>query len=388
MHRVISLTNNPITEYDIDILCEWLKTNPRLTKGRMTKAYEAAWSKYLGCKYSVFVNSGSSANLLMLYTLIANEEIKPGDKVVVPAVSWATDLAPVIQLGLVPILCDCNLQDLSIDLDHLESIIGDHEPSVLMLVSVMGICPDMMKITSICTNNNIILLEDTCESLGSADGLLKLGTWGAMSSFSTYYGHHLSTIEGGMVCTDDKNYYEMLIMLRSHGWSRDLSPEARRAYQKSWERSDFQDQFTFYVPGFNLRSTDLQAFIGLQQLEKAEDVVRGRWDAYIKYRRIFEAVGHWVPKTTPDCVNSAMGYPVLVDNRDEVVKKLKENDIECRPIISGSMAEQPMYLSRCYAADPVVPNSQKVDKLGLYVPCHEGLSDHEIEKVADVIIHV
>lgn len=389
MHSVdekISLACNPITNKEIDELCEWLKKYPRLTKGGVTVAYEAAWSQYLGCKHSVFVNSGSSANLLMLYTLMMSKEIKPGDKVVVPALSWATDLAPVIQLGLEPILCDCNLKDLSIDVNHFTKIINEERPKALMLVSVMGLCPDMMEITSLCTHNDILLLEDTCESLGSADGTMKLGTFGQMSSFSTYYGHHLSTIEGGMVCTDDPEYYDLLLMLRSHGWSRDLSPKKQKQLADQWGGSDFQNMFAFYVPGFNLRSTDLQAFIGLQQLEKVEDVVQGRWEAYTEYRRKFKAAGMWVPEPSANSINSSMGYPLLVTNRDEIVAKLQASDIECRPIICGSMANQPMYRERYGTAE--VENSKIVDDKGLYIPSHDGLTINEIEHVVDVILSI
>ena len=143
---VIPLVKDTINKQDIDELVEWLKTYPHLTKGPLTVEYEEKWSSMLGCKHSLFLNSGSSANLLMLYSLIILERLCPGDKVVVPAVSWSTDLAPVVQLGLEPVLCDCNISDLSIDIDSFEAIIKDEKPKVLILVSVLGLVPDMDRI--------------------------------------------------------------------------------------------------------------------------------------------------------------------------------------------------------------------------------------------------
>ena len=200
---MIPLVKDTISKSEIDQLIDWLKTYPHLTKGEVTLRYEQAWSEFLGCKQSVFVNSGSSANLLMLYALIEQGKLKAGDRVIVPALSWATDLSPVVQLGLEPVLCDCNLNDLSVNLEELEVLAKTYKPKVLLLVSVLGIVPDMDGIIKVCEDNEIILLEDSCESLGSRYKGNKLGTFGLCSSFSTYFGHHLSTIEGGMVCTND-----------------------------------------------------------------------------------------------------------------------------------------------------------------------------------------
>ena len=191
---MIPLTKDTIDKKDIDRLIEWLKTYPHLTKGEKTLEYEEKWSNFLGCKYSVFVNSGSSANLLMIYSLIETNRLRPGDKVVIPAVSWSTDLAPVVQFGLEPILCDCNLADLSIDLKHFEQILEKEKPKALILVSVLGLIPQMDKIVDLCEKHNVILLEDACESLGSEFNNKKLGSFGLMSSFSSYFGHHICKI--------------------------------------------------------------------------------------------------------------------------------------------------------------------------------------------------
>ena len=236
---MIKLVTDTINNQDIDSLISWLKTYPRLTKGELTPKFEDKWSSWLGTHHSVFCNSGSSANLLMLWALIEAGRITRDAKVVVPSVAWATDLAPVMQLGMTPILCDSNMEDLSVDINHLENIFKETKPDVLLLVSVLGLVPDMQKINELCHEHNVILLEDTCESMGSQWENKKLGTFGLMSSFSTYFGHHISTIEGGIVSTNDEELYEILKAIRSHGWDRDAAPKFSSQLREQWNTTDF-----------------------------------------------------------------------------------------------------------------------------------------------------
>ena len=279
---MIKLVNDTINNNDIDQLINWLKTYPRLTKGPLTVELEQKWSNWLGVDKSIFCNSGSSANLLMLWALVEANRITRNSKIVIPSTAWATDLSPVIQLGMNPILCDINLEDFSVDLIHLEQIFKETKPEVLLLVSVLGLVPNMERIVKLCEDYNVILLEDTCESMGSKlnighnPAMKKLGTFGLMSSFSTYFGHHISTIEGGFVSTNDEELYEILKSIRSHGWDRDASPEYSKKLRSDWGTSDFDALYTFYHSGFNLRSTDLQAFIGLGQIDKLDDICKKR----------------------------------------------------------------------------------------------------------------
>ena len=214
---MITLVKDTIDNKDVDRLVDWLKTYPRLTKGPVTSEFESKFSNWLGTEYSVFVNSGSSANLLMLSALKQGGYLK-NNKVVVPSTAWSTDLAPVIQLGLEPLLCDSNMENLSVDIDYLEKIFIEESPSALLLVSVLGLVPYMDVIIELCTKHDVILLEDTCEAMGCEYKGRKLGTFGLASTFSTFFGHHISTIEGGIISTDDKDFYELLVSIRSHGW--------------------------------------------------------------------------------------------------------------------------------------------------------------------------
>ena len=377
---MIPLVKDTISKKEIDELVKWLQTYPHLTKGEVTLEYETAWSKFLGCKNSIFVNSGSSANLLMLYALIELGQLKSGDKVVVPALSWATDLAPVVQLGLQPILCDCNLEDLSVDIDHLKQIILTDKPKALILVSVLGLVPEMKKIVEVCENNNIILLEDACESLGSEYKGDKLGTFGLCSSFSTYFGHHLSTIEGGMVCTDNDELSNVLKSLRSHGWDRDMDEASRHKLRKSFKvDNDFESLYKFYYMGFNFRSTDLQAFIGINQLKIANKVVKARNNNYTLYQSLVNNDLWKAPDSTPEKYVSNFAYPVISKDRATIVNNLKAKKIHSRPLICGSLGRQPFWIKNF--GECSLKNADFVNDYGFYLPNNHEIKESEIKLI-------
>ena len=378
---MITLVKDTIDNDDIDRLVDWLKTYPRLTKGEVTLEFEKKYSEWLGRKYSVFCNSGSSANLLMLSALQQGGYLT-NNKVVVPSVAWATDLAPVMQLGLEPILCDSNKRDLSVDLKHLEKIFEEQLPSVLLFVSVLGLVPEMDKVESLCKKYDVILLEDTCESMGCEFRDKKLGTFGKMSSFSTYFGHHISTIEGGIISTDDFRLYELLKSIRSHGWDRDLSVETQIKLQQDWDISEFNSLYTFYYEGFNMRSTDLQAYIGLNQIDKLHRWGLNREDNLYKYLELIDD-SQWKPTIDLNDFNSNFAYPIIHPNRDEIVEGLQKANVEVRPMICGSMGTQPFYVKKYGRLE--LPIVTEIDRHGFYVPNNPHLEYSEIEYICETI---
>jgi CDP-6-deoxy-D-xylo-4-hexulose-3-dehydrase len=383
--KKIDLIQDTIDNKDIDLLIEWLKSYPKLTKGVKTIEFENKWSKWLGCKYSVFVNSGSSANLLMLYALKVLEVMK-NNKVCVPSLCWATDLAPVLQLGMEPILIDCNLENLSVDLDHLENVFKTETPSTLILVSVLGLSPDMDKIIELCEKYDVILLEDNCESQGSTYKGKKLGNFGLMSSFSTYFAHTMSTIEGGVISTNDEKIYHTLLQLRSHGWDRDLPDSKQEELRNKWNVNNFSTLYTFYIPGFNLRSTDLQAKIGIDQLDKVDSMIENRYKNFLYYKSKLENKV-WFPKTIENSYTSNFAIPVVTrsqKDKENLIKDLEENNIVCRPLISGSMGTQPFY-KKLYGENKL-PNCTKIDECGLYVPNHDKLTIEDIDRICKVLL--
>ena len=378
---MIPLVKDTIDNKDIDRLVDLLKTYPRLSKGPVTLEFEEKYSNWLGTKYSVFVNSGSSANFLMLSTLKQGNYLK-NNKIVVPSTAWSTDLAPVIQLGLEPILCDSNMEDLSADLEHLEKIFQEESPSVLMFVTVLGLVPDMNKIVELCFEYDVILLEDTCEAMGCEYKGKKLGTFGKMSSFSTFFGHHISTIEGGIVSTDDFELYELLLSIRSHGWDRDLSVETQFKLQQDWDISDFDAMYTFYYSGFNIRSTDLQAYIGLAQIDNLNDWGKKREENFHLYNKLIKN-DFWKVKSKPDCLESNFAYPIIHPKRDEIVKTLTSNNVEVRPMICGSMGTQPFYVKEF--GELKLPNVTIIDECGFYVPNNPKLTREEVSFISGLV---
>lgn len=386
----ISLVKDTIDKNDIDNLIDWLKTYPRLTMGPVTREFEEKWSEWIGCKYSVFVNSGSSANLLMLYALKVLGNLK-NQKIVVPALSWATDMAPVIQLGFEPLICDCNLKDLSVDLGQLESVFHHHAPAAMILVSVLGLSPDMDKIVELCKKYGVILIEDNCESQGTEFKGIKLGNFGLMSSFSTYFGHTMSTIEGGMICTNDKDVYNLLKMLRSHGWDRDLDEDAQQKLRAKWGVDDFSALYTFYEPGFNVRSTDLQAVIGIRQLDKVDGMIDKRNENFYHFLDSMKSFDKkkkvWTPTEHKESFTASFCYPMIFlskEDKSKAVSALIENDIETRPLICGSMGTQPFFISRYKRHETL--NAKTVDDCGIYVPNHPNLSKEDIEFICKTVI--
>lgn len=384
--KPIKLVQDTIDNKDIDQLIEWLKTYPKLTKGDLTIKLEEKFAKWVGTKYSVFVNSGSSANLLMLYALKVQGILKDGDKVLVSSLCWSTDISPILQLGLEPILIDCNLDDLSIDLDHLEYMIKKHESSVLLLISVLGLSPNMSKIVELCDKHNIYLLEDNCESQGTKYKGKKLGNFGEMASFSTYFGHTMSTIEGGFITTNNELFYNTLLQLRSHGWDRDLPKHRQDELRQRYNISDFNALYTFYIPSFNVRNNDIGAFLGINQLKKVDKMIGKRNENFQLFKKLLENKV-WFPKEQPDSFTASFCIPVIFDNpqsRENAIKEFKENNIEVRPLIAGSSGTQPMYTD--LYGELILPNCKVIDSCGMYVPNHPLLSIEDIEKICKIII--
>jgi CDP-6-deoxy-D-xylo-4-hexulose-3-dehydrase len=377
----INLVKDTIDGDDIKQLISWLETNPRLTKGQLNVQFEKEWSEWLGKKYSVFVNSGSSANLAALYSLLLSGKLR-NNKIVVPAVSWVTTVTPAVQFGMEPIMCECDEDNLGLNIEHLKQIIKEHDPSSIILVHVLGFPNHINEIVKLCKEYDIRLIEDTCESIGSKYEGKKLGTFGDLSTFSFYFGHHMSTIEGGMISTDDEDLYHILLSIRSHGWDRDLPKSKQIELREKYNIGDFRSLYTFYYPGFNLRATDLQAFIGLGQLKKLDDIVKNR---HINYQRYHEGImnNEWKVNPPKNSFISNFSYPVITKNITELVEKLTENNIECRPLICGSINEHPFWYERYGKQE--LPISKKVHEYGLYLPNNHQMTIEEVDKVIDIV---
>ncbi len=379
---MIPLAKDSTSPEDLKALSEWLLTNPKLTKGELTREFESQWSRWLGVPNSIFVNSGSSANLLMFYSLILSNRLR-NKKVIAPAVSWATTVAPILQLGLEPVLCDCNLQNLGLDLAHFENLLKEHHPAAVIVVHVLGHPNDMDEIVRLCREHDAILLEDCCEAVGTEYQNQKLGTFGAMSSFSFYFGHQMSTIEGGMLSIKDDAFVDFALSIRSHGWARDISPATREQWEKDFHIDEFRSLYTFYFPGFNFRPTDLQAFLGLRQIHKLERLIEARQAHFEKYAKILADLDLWQQKSEATRLSS-FAYGLAHKDKNSIVRQLMENEIECRPLICGSIARQPFWLRKFGPSDSF-PQADFIHDCGFYVPNHAELREAEIDKICAVV---
>jgi len=379
---MIKLVSDTIDKNDINHLVEWLSQDeiPRLTKGELTLELEKKWAEKIGTKYSVFVNSGSSSILLTLAALLESGKLK-NKKIVVPGLSWATDVSSPMLLGYETFLCDCNLDDLSCDLTHLEQIFKEQNPSVLILVSPLGLVPKMDEVKELCDNYGVLLLEDVCESMGSKYKEQYLGSFGFASFYSMYFGHHLSTIEGGFINTNDEDFYHLLLMMRSHGWDRDLPKEAQEKIREKYKSNNFTSLYNFYVPGMNLRSTDLQAFIGLRAIEKLDKYSLIRNNNFTKYKSLLR--NNDLPLTSrKDDFVSSFAIPIVNKNRDLIVEELSKNGIEVRPLIAGNMANKPMWFLKYGKVS--LSNCEMIDEYGFYGPNHQDLKNEDIKKITDI----
>jgi CDP-6-deoxy-D-xylo-4-hexulose-3-dehydrase len=377
----IKLVKDTISQNEINLLIDWLKTNPILTKNKLTVEFEEKFSKYQNRKYSVFLNSGSSANLAMIYSLLVSDKLK-NKNIIVPTVSWTTTVSPLIQLGLNPILCECDKETLGLDIDYLKKLVSEHKPSVVMLVHILGFPNKMKEILEICEQNNIILLEDSCESIGSFYDDIKTGSFGLMSSFSFFYGHHMSCIEGGMVCTDDYDLYNILKSIRAHGWDRDLDEPFKSKLKEGFDVDNFKDLYTFYYPGFNLRSTDLQAFIGIKQLDSIENnCILRQWN-YELYQKFIKN-DYWKITDFENCKISNFAYPIIHPNIKQIVKALDDGGVDCRPLVCGSIGNQPYWI-KLYCKQSF-EFADIVDKFGLYVPNNPDLTSEEIMYICNIV---
>ena len=380
-----ALAEDTIDRKDVDALVRWLKTYPRLTKGELTPKFEAKWSAWLGRRHSVFCNSGSSANLLMYYALLLSGRLE-NRKVVVPSVGWVTTVAPAIQFGFQPLLCEADPDTFGLDLGHLERLLKKHRPATVVLVQVLGIPHKMDALLALKRKYGFILLEDACAAAGASYKGRKLGTFGDMASFSSYFGHQFSTIEGGLVSTDDKKLADLLLMLRSHGWSKDLDRRAHAALVKKHRIDDFHSPFIFYHPGFNLRSTDLNAFIGLGQIDKLDWIIRRRKANHARYAARLEGKLYF-QRPPAGSVVCSIHFGALAEDPEQrraIVRALERAGVETRIFSAGNLGLHPFWVSRYGKGS--FPMADRIHHCGFFLPNNPSLSLKDVDHIAKIVL--
>lgn len=388
MTRRYRLAEDTIDASDLDELIEWLKTNPWLTLGPLTAEFERRWAQWLGRQHTLFVNSGSSANLLMYYAALLSGRLQ-NRKIVVPAVSWATTVAPAVQFGLEPIMCEADWNTFGLDANHLETLLRRHEPAAVIIVHVLGVPVDMEPLLRLKERYGFLLMEDACAATGSTYDGRRVGTFGELSTFSFFFGHHLSTIEGGMVCTDDEELQDILLQIRSHGWPKNLDGGKEALKARKHGVLEFNRPFTFYYPGFNVRSTDLNARLGLSQLRNVEHVVAQRIENHAAYQSRFRDADGFHHQSNPRATICSISFAALaasVEHRDRVAARLREHGVETRPLGGGSMGRQPFWVERYGVQEFTV--ADRIHERSFMLPNHPRLSPDDIAAISDVVLAV
>ena len=366
------LVKNPYRRKDIDSAIKVLKTG-KLTIGSVTDNFQKIFSEKLKTKNSLLVNSGSSANLLALQCLInpyRKKRLKKDDEIILPALCWSTSLWPIIQSGLKPKFVDIDLKTLNFDLEKLEKAITKKTKAIL-IVHVLGNCVDMDLLMKIKNKYNLILIEDTCESLGTKYKNKYLGTYGDFSSFSFYSSHQISSGEGGMICCKNENDFEIIKSLRAHGWSRGLKNEAKIAKLNK----NLDKRFIFYNSGFNLRSTDICASIGLSQFKDLDKFIKIRSENRIKILREFKKnkkINNYmnILQENKFTKPSWFGIPIVGKktlNKEAFIKKIEKKGVETRPIISGNFLKQPAIRKYKLNSKNKMVNADYINNKGFFI---------------------
>lgn len=363
-----NLASNSWGKEEIEAINDVIKSN-HYTMGSKVKKFEQEFSDYFNSKYAIMTNSGSSANLLMIASLIhsKNYDIKSGDEAIVPAVSWSTTYYPVYQYGLKLVFVDVDRDSLNIDVNEIIKAIGP-KTKLIFAVNLLGNSCDFELLHEVCKKNKIILIEDNCESLGAKYKGKFTGTYGKMGSFSFFFSHHMQTMEGGMVLTNDKELYELCVSLRAHGWIRDL-PDDNSIEKKTGNA--FYDSFNFVTPGYCIRPLEMSGAIGSEQLKKLPSFLNMRHKNAKLFNALFKDEKNFVIQRE-NGESSWFGFSIILDNelsghRDELVNILKSLDIECRPIVAGNFTKNPVIKFLDYKIPGQLKISDEIDKNGFFV---------------------
>jgi CDP-4-dehydro-6-deoxyglucose reductase, E1 len=387
----IPLNKNTIGKIEIDRVIEVLNSG-YLTLGKKCIEFEEKFASYLGVKNAIFVNSGSSANLLAFFALTNpsmdfHKKYKPlaGKEIIVPALTWPTTIWPIIQAGAIPVFVDSSPETLQLDVNQVKKAINSNTAGICV-VHILGNAVEMAEIRELSDKHNLWLIEDTCESLGVKHHGQYVGTFGDVSTFSFFFSHHITTIEGGMVVTDNDDLADLIRCLRAHGWIRHMKNQKK--YINKYP--DIDPRFLFVNTGFNLRPSEINAVIGLEQLKKLSDYNNTRFKIGHRWRNDLAEFSKYFKtiETTKGTEEALFGFPIICKDkklRDELQNYLEENRIETRPIICGNMARQPALDHVSYKIADTLFGADKVMDCGLYWGSNPLMTEGEISYLTQTI---
>lgn len=355
------------------------------TMGENARAYEEQFARKFGTKYAVMVSSGSTANLLAIAALVYSKRLPRGAEVIVPAVSWSTTYAPLEQYGMKLVFVDIDKDTLNMDVQALRNAITE-KTSMVFLVNLLGNPNYFDEVFDICRQRDIIVIEDNCESLGAEYKGKKLGTLGLLGTYSTFYSHHLCTMEGGMIVTDDQELYEYMLCIRAHGWTRNL-PNSSSIYQKNDD--DFYESFNFIVPGYNLRPLEMEGAIGLEQLKKMDRMIKQRQENARYFKQ--KMSGFTDIRLQKEVESSSwFGFSLVLEGslagkRSKIVEQLRKAQVEVRPIVAGNFTRNKVIEYMDYIIPAPLTNADDIHYNGFFVGNHSKNNFAEIDYFVDVL---
>ena len=377
------LINDNISQQDKEVLADFILNSNRFTNGPKVKEFEAAWSKWLGVKYSVMVGSGASSNYIT--TAIVRELKGQKGEIIVPPIGWVSDISSVINTGFTPVFVDVDLDTMAISYETIKSAINKNTKAIV-LVHALGFNGINDKIIKLAKEHDLLLIEDCCEAHGATYNENKVGTLSDMSCFSFYFGHHMTTIEGGMICTNNEEIYELARMFRSHGMTREASAETHAKYAKP----DVNPLFTFAVPGYNMRSSEINAVLGLTQLPRLDSAVSKRKDNLQIWLENLDSTLYY---TEFNCDgNSNFALPLLwkSDIKEKICKILEDERVEYRlgTAGGGNQARQPYLENFEFKTFGKLNNSNYIHDYGLYIGNHTELTAKQIINLTEKLNNV
>ncbi len=360
-------------------------TSDRFSMGPEVEKFEKEFASFFGSKYALMSNSGSSANLLAVAGMIYAKgiDLKPGDEVLVPAVSWSTTYFPVHQYGLTMRFVDINEETLNIDLDAVEAAITE-KTKLIFAVNLLGNCVDYHRLLEIAEKNNLYVIEDNCESLGATIAGKQAGTFGLAGTFSCFFSHHISTMEGGITLTDDEELYHVMLSLRAHGWTRNL-PQENHVVEKS--NDPFMESFRFVLPGYNLRPLEMSGAIGQAQLRKVEDIITGRRKNAVTFQNLMKEVPEiMIQREIGE--SSWFGFSIVLPDwceRAPVLDALKDAGIETRPIVAGNFTLNPVIEYLDHSIHGPLEAANKIHEQGFFVGNHHYDISQQLAEFANLL---
>lgn len=366
-----SLADDTWGREEIDAINRVIESN-RFSMGREVEKAEKAFASHFGSRYAVMVNSGSSANLLAVAAMVYSGKLKKGDEVIVPAVSWSTTYFPLTQHGLKLKFVDICRETLNLDLSQVEEAIGP-ETKAVFAVNLLGNPLDYNKLNGLCEKHDLFLLEDNCESLGAELDGKQAGTFGLIGTYSSFFSHHICTMEGGFAVTDDLELYHYMLSIRAHGWTRNL-PADSPIYTKG--KDSFYESFNFIMPGYNLRPLEMEGALAVEQLKKVEGIIsQRRENAVIFTEAVKDLEGIRIQKETGK--SSWFGFALIVTGplkgkRDSIVQRLMEAGVEVRPIVAGNFTRNKAVEYMEYSIPGDLSNADEIHDNGFFVGNHSG----------------